>query len=143
MVCFWKCSLCATKEYPGPFSWVGKILWRRKWQPTLVLLLGKFHGWRSLVGCSPWGRKESDTTEWHHFLFFFLFSCVRIWSRSKSPKWLFLLFMPLLSLLIFSAPSISFWKFVKICSYSGWLVLYPFSYAILSVISWYIFWLYN
>ena len=32
-------------------------------QPTPVLLLGKSHGWRSLVGCSPWGREESDTTE--------------------------------------------------------------------------------
>ena len=33
-------------------SWVGKILWRRTWQPTPVLLPGKFHGWRSLVGYS-------------------------------------------------------------------------------------------
>ena len=38
----------------------------RKWQPTPVLLPGKFHGRRSL-GYSPWGRKESDTTEWLHF----------------------------------------------------------------------------
>ena len=37
--------------------------WRRKWQPTPVFFPGKFHGWRSLVGYSPWGRKESDTTE--------------------------------------------------------------------------------
>ena len=37
--------------------------WRRKWQPTPVLLPGKFHGWGSLVGCSPWGRTELDTTE--------------------------------------------------------------------------------
>ena len=37
--------------------------WRRKWQHTPVLPPGKFHGWRSLVGYSPWGRKESDTTE--------------------------------------------------------------------------------
>ena len=36
---------------------------RRQWQLTPVLLPGKSHGWRSLVGCSPWGRKESDTTE--------------------------------------------------------------------------------
>ena len=43
--------------------WVGKILWRRKWQPTPVFLLEKFHGQRSLVGYSPWGHKESDTTE--------------------------------------------------------------------------------
>ena len=40
--------------------------WRRKWQPTPVLLPRKFHGWRSLVGYSPWGHKESDTTEWLH-----------------------------------------------------------------------------
>ena len=31
-------------------------IWRRKWQPTPVFLPGKSHGWRSLVGCSPWGR---------------------------------------------------------------------------------------
>ena len=40
---------------------------RRKWQPTPVFLPGKFHGWRSLVGDSPWSRKESDTTERLHF----------------------------------------------------------------------------
>ena len=37
--------------------------WRRKWQPIPVLLPGEFHGWRSQVGYSPWGRKESDMTE--------------------------------------------------------------------------------
>ena len=36
---------------------------------TPVLLPGKSHGWRSLVGCSPWGREESDTTERLHFPF--------------------------------------------------------------------------
>ena len=41
--------------------------WRRKWQLTPVLLPGKFHGLRSLVDYSPWGRKESDVTEWLHF----------------------------------------------------------------------------
>ena len=40
---------------------------RRQWQPTPVLLLGRSHGWRSLVGCSPWGREEADTTERLHF----------------------------------------------------------------------------
>ena len=49
--------------------WVGKISWRRKWQPTPVLLHGKSHGQRSLVGCSPWARKESDMTERLHFYF--------------------------------------------------------------------------
>ena len=42
---------------------------RRQWHPTPVLLLGKSHGWRSLVGCSPWGHEESDTTEQLHFHF--------------------------------------------------------------------------
>ena len=37
-------------------------IWRRQWQPIPVLLPGKSHGWRSLVGCSPWGLKESDRT---------------------------------------------------------------------------------
>ena len=40
---------------------------KRQWHPTPVLLPGKSHGWRSLVGCSPWGRLESDTTEQLHF----------------------------------------------------------------------------
>ena len=44
-------------------------IWRRNWQPTPVLLPGKSHGRRSVVGCSPWGRKESDTTELLHFHF--------------------------------------------------------------------------
>ena len=40
---------------------------RRQWHPTPVLLPGKSHGQRSLVGCSPWGREDSDTTERLHF----------------------------------------------------------------------------
>ena len=48
--------------------------WRRQWHPTPVLLPGKSHIWRSLVGCSPWGRKESHTTEWLHF--HFSLSCI-------------------------------------------------------------------
>ena len=47
----------------------GSIPWRREWQPTPVLLPGQSHGQRSLVGYSPWGRKESDTTERLHFHF--------------------------------------------------------------------------
>ena len=50
------------------------LSWRRQWHPTPVLLPWKSHGWRSLVGCSPWGRKESDTTERLHF--HFSLSCV-------------------------------------------------------------------
>ena len=47
---------------------------RRQWQPTPVRLPGKSHGWRSVVGCSPWGRQESDTTERLHF--HFSLSCI-------------------------------------------------------------------
>ena len=53
---------------------VMNIYWRRQWKPTLVLLPGKSHGQRSLVGCSPWVRKESDTTERLHF--HFSLSCI-------------------------------------------------------------------
>ena len=42
---------------------------RRQWQATPVLLPRKSHGWRSLVGCSPWGRYKSDATERLHFHF--------------------------------------------------------------------------
>ena len=48
--------------------------WRRQWQPTPVLLPGKSHGRRSLVGCSPLGREELDTTERLHF--HFSLSCI-------------------------------------------------------------------
>ena len=47
---------------------------RRQWHPTPVLLPGKSHGWRSLVGCSSWGRSESDITEQLHF--HFSLSCI-------------------------------------------------------------------
>ena len=50
------------------------IMRRRQWHPTPVLLPGKSHGQRSLVGCSPWGRWESDTTERLHF--HFSLSCI-------------------------------------------------------------------
>ena len=43
--------------------WVGKIPWRSAWQPTPVFLPGEAHGQRSLVCYSPWGRRESDTTD--------------------------------------------------------------------------------
>ena len=44
-------------------SWVGKIPWRRKWQPTPIFLPRKSHGQRSLVGYSPKGQRESDMTD--------------------------------------------------------------------------------
>ena len=47
----------------GYNPWVRKIPWRRERLPTLVFLSGEFHRQSSLVGYSPWGRKEVDTTE--------------------------------------------------------------------------------
>ena len=55
--------------------------WRRKWQPTPVLLPGKSHGWRSLVGYSPRGHKDLDTTKWLNFLSFNL--QVTRWLKKK------------------------------------------------------------
>ena len=60
-------SVCLQCGRPGFNPWVGKIPWRREWQPSPVLLPGKSHGQRSLVGYSPWGRKESDATDRLHF----------------------------------------------------------------------------
>ena len=53
--------------------WVGKIPWRKKWQPTPVFLPGEPHGQRSLAGCSLWSCKESDMTEWLTLALFFFF----------------------------------------------------------------------
>ena len=86
---FWSTVHCFIRHWlpharqPSPLHWswwsepllmdsfgnLATICWRREWHPTPVLLPGKPHGRRSLVGCSPWGREESDTTEWLHFHF--------------------------------------------------------------------------
>ena len=75
-------SISPSNEYLGLISL--KIR-RRQWHPTPVLLPGKSHGQRSLVGCSPWGRKESDTTERLHFHFTFMH-----WRRKWQPTPVFL-----------------------------------------------------
>ena len=54
--------------------------WRRQWHPTPVLLPGKSHGRRSLVGCSPWGHKESYTKATSLSLFIFMY-----WRRKRQP----------------------------------------------------------
>ena len=56
------------------FGVISRLTWRRQWHPTPVLLPGKSHGRRSLVGCSPWGREESDMTE--RLPFHFSLSCI-------------------------------------------------------------------
>ena len=50
-------------NWTGFNPWIGKIPWRRERLPTPVFWPGEFHGLRNLVGMSPWGHKESDTTE--------------------------------------------------------------------------------
>ena len=84
--------------------WIGKIPWRRKWQPTPGFLPGESHGQRSLAGYSPWGPKESDTTEW-----------LSTHTRTLSPrKWTFQ-----------KAWNISFWVCLPLCwpritSHTAW-----------------------
>ena len=59
--------------------------WKKQWHPTQLLLPGKSHGWRSLVGCSLWGCNESDTTK--RLLSFFTFMH---WRRKWQPTPVFL-----------------------------------------------------
>ena len=64
----WRCGKestcqCRRRRSHGFDPWVRKTPWRRKWQPTLVFLLEKSHGQRSLMGYSPRGHEESDTTD--------------------------------------------------------------------------------
>ena len=67
------CLLEVAKQQLKPWNLVISISYveyrRRRWQPTPVLLPGKSHGRRGLVGCSPWRREESDTTERLRFIF--------------------------------------------------------------------------
>ena len=65
---------CPTLCDPMDFAAHWAPLRRRWWHPTLVLLPGKSHGRRSLVGCSPWDHKKLEMTEWLHF--HFSFSCI-------------------------------------------------------------------
>ena len=60
--CSGKESTCQCRRHRFN-PWIRKIPWRRKWQPTPVLLPGKSHGQKHLIGYSPRGRKESDMTQ--------------------------------------------------------------------------------
>ena len=64
----------ASTQVSHPLDLPVHLLRRRQWHPTLVLLPGKSHGWRSLEGCSPWGLRGSDMTEQLHF--HFSLSCI-------------------------------------------------------------------
>ena len=72
-VCFWNIRLKHRNQFKlqtdhvKPLSGPKRLIQRRQWEPTPVLLPGKSHGQRSLVGCSPRGLEELDTTEQLHF----------------------------------------------------------------------------
>ena len=57
-------KICLQCRRPKVDPWVGKITWRRVWEPTPAFLPGEFHRQRSLAGYSLWGHKESDMTKW-------------------------------------------------------------------------------
>ena len=81
----WKrvCLQCRRPEFD---SWVGKIPWRREWQPTPVLLPGESHGQRNPVDNSPWAFTDSDMTEQPTLLL-----CIHIglprWLSSNEPTY--------------------------------------------------------
>ena len=94
LFCFWliffgrpwwlrRFRICQQCGRPGFNLWVGKIPWRKEWLPTPVFLPGEFHGQKGLAGYSPWGHKESDTTEWLslHFTSFSLPNFMRIMKK--------------------------------------------------------------
>ena len=74
----WFCYLNHWKWGQNLNKFLSVLIWyhiqRRQWHPTPVLLPGKSHGWRSLVGYSPWSHEDSDTTEWLYF--HFSLSCI-------------------------------------------------------------------
>ena len=75
-----QCKRCK-RQGTGSISWVRKMPWSRKWQPTSVFLPGKFHGQRSLAGYSPWGlqRVECTHTLLHNYN---TFTCPCCYSRN-------------------------------------------------------------
>ena len=82
-------STCQCRRFKFD-TWVGKLPWIRKWQLTAVFLPEKSHGWRSLVGYSPWGHKRVGqklaTKQQQHFYFpLWLFQCQQMpWSDSNN-----------------------------------------------------------
>ena len=83
---------CRRHRRHGFDSWVGKIPWRRTWQPSLVFLPGKSHGQTRLVGYSPWGRKElamTEATEPKLSLLEREAGCTSSTAPSRKPPWSF------------------------------------------------------
>ena len=79
--CYYKGPTCQCRCKRCRFNpWVGKIPWRKEWQPTPVFLPGESHGQRSLEGYSPQGHKESDMTKQARMPF--------LWLPSPNSHWL-------------------------------------------------------
>ena len=120
----WICLQC---RRPGFNSWVGKIPWRRKWQPTPEFLPGESHGQSSLVGSSPWGHKESDTNEWLTLSHFFLTRywtqtpCIGAWSLSHWATREVLLVPYCVS--IFWLACLFFWYWAVLTTYTFWTLI--------------------
>ena len=111
------------KRY-GLSPWTGKILWRRKWQSSPVLLPGKFQGQRNLVGYSPRGLTESDTTE--------QLSIAHLYSSL-----LYFILCHIIGKFVLDSgfDDVSIWRFWK----SGFLSLW-FNF---SLVTWYVWWFFS
>jgi len=85
-----KQSACQRRrlESRGFDPWVWRIPWRMEWQRTPVFLYGKFNGQSSLTCYSPWGLKESDTTEHTYILllFFLIWLTLKDMKRNATPS---------------------------------------------------------
>ena len=104
---------CRRHKRHGFDPWVGKIPWKRAWQPTPVFLFGESHGQRRLVGYSSWGLKESDMTKQLTLLLlltptlFFIYFFSKVCSLSYSSATLRTIF-PIKMTLIFCQTKTSF-----------------------------------
>ena len=100
-------------DWATSFSLFTFMHWRRKWQPTPVLLPGKSRGRRSLVGYSLWGHKESDTTQQLHFIAILFLT----WGKAK------------LSFIM----AASFYHQFPVSSHSPWHLFFPVCLNILNI----------
>ena len=86
-------------------TWVGKIPGGREWQPTPIFLHGEFHGQRSLMGYSPRGHKESDTTEWLIHTHVYTFMLIHVWTTTTKDIYVY----------VFTHPYIYIYIYVCVC----------------------------